>query len=359
VTDGASSSSTAGTPVVVNPAPALDISLNRTSADVGEAVGFSCTAVNGTQPFSISWSFGDSDYSEQLNVSHAYSAPGTMVVSCTGADGAGVRVASTSSVTVTAPLTVGAADSWGAAAPGTVLKFTAQPINGSGTYTSYAWSFGDGTDASGASVTHGFLSAGTFDVKVKVVDSNGISATATVGVTVSPVATTVLSDPTSSHSGGSLTFAASAAGGAGGPYNYSWSFGDGTTGYGSPVTHAYGTTGTFLPTLTVTDRLGGQNVTHLTAVGVTAAPGPLSWLSPALLLVIAALVGLLVAVVVYARRRSDEGRDAERMSSYVPPTDPSQTLGGSKVCGYCQTPDLPVRKTCATCGKPLPRTSTR
>jgi len=43
----------------------------------------------------------------------------------------------------------------------------------------------------------------------------------------------------------------------------------------------------------------------------------------------------------------------------VPPTDPSRTMSGSKVCGYCQTPNLPIRKTCVACGKPLPRSVTR
>jgi chitodextrinase len=361
VRDGSSAEASAGVTLVVNAAPQLAIVLNRTTVDEGQSVSFSCTTINGTAPFALGWNFGDGDGSYLLNVTHAYSAAGTFVVGCSGMDGAGVRVAASSSILVSLSLAVAPHVNWANVAPGTPLAFSANATNGSGSYSSYAWTFGDGTVASGASVQHGFTAAGTFTVKVLVHDSNGAAATGAVVVTVSPVAVSLLSDPTSSQSGATVTFSASAAGGAGGPYNYTWNFGDGVTAYGAFVTHAYGSTGTFSPTLRVTDRLGAGNVTSLAplSVAAAAATGTSSWLTPLVLLALAVLVGVVLAVAVYSRRRSGEHSEGDRMSSYVPPTDPSSTVSGSKVCGYCQTPNLPIRKTCVACGKPLPRTSSR
>jgi uncharacterized paraquat-inducible protein A len=81
-------------------------------------------------------------------------------------------------------------------------------------------------------------------------------------------------------------------------------------------------------------------------------------LSPWLLLAIAVVLGALAAVVVFTRRRSEESESAERMSSYVPPTDPSLTMSGAKVCASCQTPNLATRNSCVACGKPLQRSIT-
>jgi chitodextrinase len=359
VHDGSSSESTAGTTILVNPSPSLQISVNRTTADVDEPVSFGCVSSNGTSPYSLAWTFGDDDSSTQLNVTHFYASPGMVVVTCSGTDEAGVHVAASSSLTVSPPLLVQAAVTAAAAAPGTSLTFSAVASNGSGTYPAFAWTFGDGTVASGDSTPHEYASAGTFTARVKVTDSNGLSATGSVAVTVASIAVSVLSAPTSSHSGAAATFSASATGGAGGPYTYTWNFGDGTTASGASVTHAYTSTGTFQPTLVVTDRLGAQNETHLASVSVAPPPGLSAWLTPWVVLLIALLIGLLVAVVVYTRRRSDENLESDRMSSYVPPTGPSRTMSGSKVCGFCDTPNLPIRKTCVACGKPLPRSVTR
>jgi Tol biopolymer transport system component len=52
--------------------------------------------------------------------------------------------------------------------------------------------------------------------------------------------------------------------------SYAWTFGDGGSGSGVAPTHAYGTTGTFNVTLTVTDNLGAQ-ATASTTINVSAS----------------------------------------------------------------------------------------
>ncbi len=81
------------------------------------------------------------------------------------------------------------------------------------------------------------------------------------------------------NAGDQLEFVASATGGTK-PYTYSWNFGDGTSGTGSPANHSYSKTGTVDPILTVTDAKGatnasGQGCTLTIASGMTLT-SPLS-----------------------------------------------------------------------------------
>jgi PKD repeat protein len=53
-----------------------------------------------------------------------------------------------------------------------------------GTLVSYSWAFGDGTTASGATVSHAYAAAGTYTVRLTVLDSNGHTATASTTATI-------------------------------------------------------------------------------------------------------------------------------------------------------------------------------
>jgi len=54
-----------------------------------------------------------------------------------------------------------------------------------------------------------------------------------------------------------IQFTAIVAGGVS-PYTYAWTFGDGGTATGNPVTHTYGSAGTFPITVIVTDSIGNK-----------------------------------------------------------------------------------------------------
>ncbi len=75
--------------------------------------------------------------------------------------------------------------------------------------------------------------------------------------------------PTSPLMSQSTTFTGSASGGTG-PYTFSWSFGDGSTGMGSVVNHSYAGAGLFNVTLTASDNQGATvTVTHSIRVSQT------------------------------------------------------------------------------------------
>ena len=58
-----------------------------------------------------------------------------------------------------------------------------------------------------------------------------------------------------------------------------WSFGDGTSGSGSGVSHAYGTAGTYEVTVTLTDAVGNAT-TRTGTITVVAAPAPPALVPP-------------------------------------------------------------------------------
>ncbi|WP_108718086.1 PKD domain-containing protein [Miniimonas sp. S16] len=140
----------------------------------------------------------------------------------------------------------------------------------------YAWAFGDGATATGATTSHTFAAAGTYPMVLTVTDSRGATNQVSVPVTVapppnaSPVAAftptttdlTVLLDATSSFDpDGSVS-------------GYAWDFGDGSSASGVTATHTYAAAGAYVVTLTVTDDRGATNaVSHeVTATAPNAPP---------------------------------------------------------------------------------------
>jgi PKD repeat protein len=119
-----------------------------------------------------------------------------------------------------------------------------------GALTSYVWSFGDGSTASGLEPTHAYSTGGTYTATLTVTDSRGVTASATRSVAVLTASFTYkCSRLTCTFDGSSST----------GPVtSYAWTFGDGATATGATVTHAYTSGGTYSVTLSVADASGGN-----------------------------------------------------------------------------------------------------
>jgi hypothetical protein len=357
VLDAEPSSAIGAADVFVDPPLEIVASLNRSTADVGQSVAFTCYAEGGTTPYSLIWTFGDGTTSTVGNTSHVYLSSDEFAATCAVSDAANGALAPSFSIAASPALQASVNASSTAAAPGTSLTFTAEPVNGSGSYTLFSWTFPGGVTASGRTVAHPFLGSGDERVSLQLTDSNGAKSDASAVVDVSPVAVAITAPSTSATTGSSLTFSAVASGGAGGPYNYTWTFGQGATGYGATVHHTYTSTGSVTPTLVVTDRLGATNVTTLGTIHVSAAPAPLAGIADWIILGIALVIAVVVGVIVLTRRRAAEAIELEATAYYVPPTDPKKSIQGRKVCTACGATNLPVRTTCANCGKPLPRSS--
>jgi len=80
---------------------------------------------------------------------------------------------------------------YGGVEGGTVAMSAAGSVDPNGSVVGYSWSFGDGTTATGAAVTHTYAQDGTYSVQLTVVDGDGLTDTLVTTATVANVAPTV------------------------------------------------------------------------------------------------------------------------------------------------------------------------
>ncbi|MCI4338100.1 MAG: PKD domain-containing protein, partial [Thermoplasmata archaeon] len=359
VSDAAHTLASAATSVTVNVDPTLNATSNRSSADIGEAVDFSCVPSGGTGPFATAWTFGDGTPNGASTAVHAYATVARFVASCSAVDATNTEVATALVLNVSPAPSVLVRVSSATAAPQTLLNFTGTTLNGSGRFPTSDWNFGDATVGNGGGVAHAYATPGVYTATFRATDSNGISASAVVQVQIRALTIVFGPSVTGTHPGSSVPFNGTALGGAGGPYNYSWSFGDGSVAYGATVHHGYAAIGSFHPSLTVRDRLGATNRSLLPAVSVSAVPPPAPLLSALAILAIAALLGFILALVAFDRLRRTQSEQLRAQAPWVPSTDPNRTVRGVKVCRACGTANLPIRTTCEACGGDLPRWAQR
>lgn len=139
------------------------------------------------------------------------------------------------------------------------------------------WEFGDGsslinmTRDTGRIVTHDFVRSGEFTVRAYLFNTRGLVAIGeltidVVGPNANPIAQFINND-ISDGMGGFLPRAvrfdaAQSSDPDGSVVMYEWDFGDGLTGTGVTIDHAYATSGRFNVRLTVTDNRGGTGMTQ-------------------------------------------------------------------------------------------------
>lgn len=142
----------------------------------------------------------------------------------------------------------------------------------------WTWSFGDGTTGFGQSVQKVYSSPGTYFVSVQVQTGQGIvsaSTTATVtgqggsgqvsagGPYTGAVGQAIF------MSGSSVFFGATA-------FQWTWNFGDGTTGFGQSVQKTYSAAGTYTVTVLVQTGQGSATATTTATIGGQGGSGQIS-----------------------------------------------------------------------------------
>jgi hypothetical protein len=142
-------------------------------------VAFSAIATGGTGNYSnYSWNFGDSRFGGLASTSHTYASAGTFLAAVTVTDsGEEQNVSETIWINVTWPaLSVTATGNASHGVLPLAIAFAAIASGGSGSYVSFNWTFGDGTNGIGAAINHTYAHAGNFTAFVTVRDTNGTTA---------------------------------------------------------------------------------------------------------------------------------------------------------------------------------------
>lgn len=143
-----------------------------------------------------------------------------------------------------------------------------------GSTATFAWSFGDGSSASGVTATHRYAQPGVYTVMLAVRDDADLRAVSSQQVVVARANTPPVAAFTSAVD--QLTVAVDASTSAdpdGSIVSYAWNFGDGGTASEAVTAHTYAHAGTYPVTLTVTDNNGGSALVRQD-VTVTAPPAP-------------------------------------------------------------------------------------
>ncbi|MBW1295589.1 cellulase family glycosylhydrolase [Aquimarina litoralis] len=154
-------------------------------------------------------------------------------------------------------------------APLTVQFDASQSSDPDGDALSYSWNFGDGTTATGVSISHLFDAPGSYQVSLTVSDgslNDTVSKTITVNDDTVPTVTASISvDTNSGVAPATISFdGSSSASSDGSALLYNWDFGDGTSGSGAIVDHEYTTEGSYIAVLTVTNADGISDTEQLT-----------------------------------------------------------------------------------------------
>ena len=131
------------------------------SGVVGQAIPFTATLTSPPARYTVQWTFGDGTSAQGLAVTHRYSAAGTYPLTVTVFAGAVSLAQDSSTVTVTTAVPALEAHGPYSGVVGVSISFSAT-VSNPPPGAVVLWAFGDGTTASGATVSHSYTAAGSY-----------------------------------------------------------------------------------------------------------------------------------------------------------------------------------------------------
>lgn len=260
--------------------PNVDFSQSASTVRVNQSVGFTADAsatTDGATIASLAWDYGDGATDSGTSVSHAYGATGRYTVTLTATDSNGETASASHTVRVVGNPRAAFTFSPGTPNIGDTVSFDGTGSRDpGGSIASYDWSFGDGSNGSGAQPTHSYATGGDKTVTLTVtasLDGRTDSATRTVHVNVPPRASFVFAavnapagqDPFTPVLGQQVAFSAQASSDPDGSIvSWAWDLGTGTFGAPASVSWLltnFTTAGRKDIRLKVTDNGGASTIT--------------------------------------------------------------------------------------------------
>jgi PKD repeat protein len=188
---GLAASSAQAIAVQLPTAPTVQFQFSPTQPIVNQDITFNASQTTVAPGHTITawgwvWGDGTTDTNGPIT-SHAYSAPGTYLVTLSVIDDAGQRITSqpkTVTVGANAPTASFSFAVIDAATHKISLDGSASTAAGGATITGYAWDFGDGASGTGSTAIHTYAATGTYVVSLTVTDSNGVTGVASKAVDV-------------------------------------------------------------------------------------------------------------------------------------------------------------------------------
>lgn len=263
-------------------APSISITMptgNATFATTTATVNLAGTASDNIGVAQVTWSnnrggSGTAAGTTSWSVSNVALLSGANIVTVTAHDAAGNTAVKTLTITYTIPDTTAPSLTISTPTANAAFATSSASINLAGaasdnvSVTQVTWMNdrgGSGT-ASGTSawtVTNVDLLSGKNVLTVSARDAAGNIGKAVLTVTYTPNSPPTIGSVSASPNeqalvGDPIAFSAAASDPDGNVLSYAWDFGDGFTGSGATLSHAYSAPGTYTSTVTVNDGLGGS-----------------------------------------------------------------------------------------------------
>ncbi|WOJ93375.1 PKD domain-containing protein [Congregibacter variabilis] len=135
------------------------------------------------------WDFGDGGTDSVVAPRHIYTAPGVYAVTLTVTNESGLTDSTGLEITVNnqPPVAVASANTLSAAAGDTIVfdGSASYDVDSSGRIVDWDWRFGDGSIASGTSVSHSYGSGGQYTAELTVTDDLGDSSVSSIVLDIS------------------------------------------------------------------------------------------------------------------------------------------------------------------------------
>ncbi|MDN2579020.1 PKD domain-containing protein [Aquibium sp. ELW1220] len=270
--------------VRINRAP-LAIAGDNRQACVGDVVVFDGSS--STDPdqglLRYSWDFGDGAASDIINPTKTFETPGTFGVRLTVTDESGLANGTHSAetlVTVLPAPVANAGEDLQICANTTVRFDGRRSTDIDGVVNRFSWDFGDGSSGGGDQPEHTYTDAGNYRVTLQIEGDNlGLCSPVSSDdllVTVLPAPRAVITAVRAAAVGEEVVFDGAASYLDGGTVTgHAWDFGDGTTGAGAVVRHAFDRPGTYrvqLKALSGQDSQGCSSADTIHVITINAAP---------------------------------------------------------------------------------------